>query len=87
MNNSSGDVDVRKTFELAIYLKDIIQYNKLILDYDNYSPNGLINAQIIITAPEIDQNYTAIFDRQIETRFNNAIQSNSDFIEVTLDNN
>jgi hypothetical protein len=54
----------------------------MILDYDNYSPSGSINAQLIITVPEINESYSATFDRQIETRFNNAVQSNSDFIEV-----
>ena len=83
VNSNSGDVDSRKTFELAVYLKDIIQYDKLILDYDNYNPDGSINAQLIVTVPELDENYTARFERQIETRFNNAVQSNSDFIEVT----
>jgi hypothetical protein len=82
INNSSGQVDERKTFELAVYLKDIIQYDKLILDYDNYNPDGSINAQIIVTVPNLDENYSARFARQIETRFNNAVQSNSDFIEV-----
>jgi hypothetical protein len=83
INNSSGQVDERKTFELAVYLKDIIQYDKLILDYDNYNPDGSINAQIIVTVPNLDENYSARFAREIETRFNNAVQSNSDFIEVT----
>lgn len=82
INNSSGQVDERKTFELAVYLKDIIQYDKLILDYDNYNPDGSINAQIIVTVPELDENYSARFSRLIETRFNNVVQSNSDFIEV-----
>lgn len=82
INNNSGQVDNRKTYELAVYLKDVIQYDKLILDYDNYDPFGSINAQLIITVPEINESYTTVFDRQIETRFNNAVQSNSDFVEV-----
>jgi len=82
IHNSSGLADDRKTFELAVYLKDLVQYDKMILDYDNYSPSGSINTQLIITVPEINESYSATFDRQIETRFNNAVQSNSDFIEV-----
>jgi hypothetical protein len=82
IHNNSGTVDDRKTFELAVYLKDIIQYDKLILDYDNYSPDGSINAQLIVTVPEINETYTTTFERQIETRFNNAVQSNSDFVEI-----
>ena len=82
IHNSSGLADDRKTFELAIYLKDLVQYDKMILDYDNYSPSGSINTQLIITVPEINESYSTTFDRQIETRFNNAVQSNSDFIEV-----
>ena len=82
INNISGQADNRKTFELAVYLKDVIQYDKLILDYDDYAPDGSINAQIIITVPDIDETYTATFAREIETRFNNNVQSNSDFVEV-----
>ena len=82
INNISGQADNRKTFELAVYLKDVIQYDKLILDYDDYALDGSINAQIIITVPDIDETYTATFAREIETRFNNNVQSNSDFVEV-----
>jgi hypothetical protein len=85
INNSSGQVDNRKTFELAVYLKDIIQYDKLILDYDNYNPDGSINVQVIVVMPEMNNFYRATFQRQIETRYNNAVQSNSDFVEIGED--
>lgn len=82
VNSTSGQVDNDKTFELAVYLKDIIQFDKLILDYDNYNPDGSINVQLIVTMPEMDESYRATFQRKIETRYNNAVQSNSDFVEV-----
>jgi hypothetical protein len=84
ISNVTGKVDLQKTFDLAVYWKDNIQYDKLILDYDTYNPDGSLSVQIVILTPEITAAYTALFTRQIETLFNNQIQSSSDLLELTI---
>lgn len=80
--NAQGVSDVQKTFDLAVYLKDNLYYDKLILDYDTLNPDKSLNAQIIIVMPEIDSKYTGVYSMKIETSFNNQIQSDKEFVEI-----
>jgi hypothetical protein len=80
--NRQGVIDKKKTFDLAVWLKDSLQYDKLILSYDTYNPDASLTAQIIIMMPEMPANYTASFKNDIETRFNNFVQSTNELIEV-----
>jgi len=82
--NDLGQVDLPKTFELAEYWKSFVQFDKCILDYDNYNPNGSLSAQIVLTMPNISATYEASYSNNIETRYNNKIQSSSDFIEIKI---
>ena len=81
--DTKGVTDIGKTFDLAVYLKDNMYYEKLILDYDTFDPAGL-NAQIIIQMPLVSEDYTGEYSMNIETRFNNKVQSNKEFVEVTV---
>ena len=84
LRNLEGNVQLDKTLEAAEYIAIFHKnYDKIILDYDTYDPDGSLNAQIIITTPNIPQEYTSVeFKRQFETQFNNAVIG-QDFIEVT----
>lgn len=82
--NDLGQVDLPKTFELAEYWKSFVQFDKCILDYDNYNPDGSLSAQIVLTMPNISATYEASYSNKIETRYNNKIQSSSDFIEIKI---
>lgn len=77
-----GNNAVEKTFELALYLKENANYEKLILDYDIYDPSGTLNAQLIIIMPQIISPWIVNYQNLIETRFNNYVQSTNEFIEV-----
>ena len=71
-----------KAFDLATWWKDSLKFEKMILDYDTYDPNGALNTQIIITMPEFEANsYSATYANEIETRFNNVVQSTNELIE------
>lgn len=80
--DAKGKTDIQKTFDLAVYLKDNLYYDKLILDYDTLNPDKSLNAQIIIVMPEVDETYTGVYSMKIETRFNNGVQSDKEFIEI-----
>lgn len=82
--NEDGFLDVGKTFDLAVYLKDFVQFDRLVLDYDNYNPDGSINAQIIITVPNIPETFSVQFQNSVETFYNGELQSDKELIEVTL---
>lgn len=83
VNNSSGKVEIAKTYDLAIYLKDFIPFDKLIIDYDTYQPDGKMDVAIIIQTPAIPPNYTGIrYQNLIETRFNGSVQSSTDLMDL-----
>lgn len=85
LHDASGKLDFDKTFELATYWKDSLQFDKLTLSYDTFDPSGELTVQLILTMPPIDENYnvtTGKFSNQIETLFNNKTQGN-ELIEIT----
>jgi hypothetical protein len=82
--NDIGEIDLIKTFELAEYWKSFVNFDKCILDYDNYSPDGSLAAQVILVMPEMSATYEASYSNDIETRYNNKTQSSSDFVEIKL---
>jgi hypothetical protein len=82
VNKGSGQVETSKTYDLAVYLKDFIPFDKLILDYDTYDPSGVLSASIIINTPVIPETYLNIkWDNKVETLNNNKVIA-SDLIEV-----
>jgi len=80
--DEEGNNAAEKTFELAVFLKDHIEFDKLILDYDSYDPNGELNAQIAIIMPEIRPPWVVTYANKIETTFNNYVQSTNELVEI-----
>ena len=82
VNKGSGQVETSKTYDLAVYLKDFIPFDRLILDYDTYDPSGKLTASIIINTPVIPETYLNIaWQNKVETRNNNKVVA-SDLVEV-----
>lgn len=79
--DDEGEINLEKTFDLAVYWKDNLKFEKLILDYDIYDPDGSLNAQIILVMPELDESWNTTFTNEVETRFNNYVQG-QELIEV-----
>ena len=77
-----GEIAVEKTYELATYWKNNLQFDKLILDYDTYNPDNSINAQIILIMPEILPPWSVKYKNDVETRYNNNVQTTNELIEV-----
>lgn len=77
-----GKIDLTQTFNLAIYWKDNLLYEKLILDYDNYNPDNTLNAQLILIMPEIVPPWSVTYKNEIETRYNNINQTTNELLEV-----
>lgn len=80
--DNEGNSNLEKTFDLAVFWKDNLQFDKLILDYDTYNPNGSVNAQVILTMPQISALWQIEYKNKIETRFNNFVQGTNELIEI-----
>ena len=80
--NLNGTSAHEKLFDLATWWKDSLKFEKMILDYDMYDPNGALNSQIILVMPEFEgSSYNTTYKNEIETRFNNVVQSTNELIE------
>ena len=77
-----GEVAIEKTFDLALYWKDHVNFDKMILDYDTYNPDGSLHACIILIMPKILAPWTVTYNNKIETRFNNVVQTTEELLEI-----
>ena len=82
LRNRKGEIAPNKTFKLAAWWKDSQQYEKMILDYDTYNPDGSLNVQIIVIMPELKEGYKASYQNRLETRYNNYVQATGELIEI-----
>ena len=82
LRNRKGEIDKKKTFDLAVWWKDSLQFEKMILSYDTYNVGGSLTAQIILIMPEMPSTYITKSTNDIETRFNNYVQSTNELVEV-----
>ena len=80
--NNSGDLAIEKTFDLAVYWKDHLNFEKLTIDYDTYNPDGTLHACIILKMPKIVAPWTVTYENLIETRFNNTVQTTNELMEI-----
>ena len=77
-----GKIAFDKTFDLAVYLKNNINYDKLILSYDSYNPDGSLHVDIVLIMPEIISPWNVTYNKIIETRFNNSVQTTGELLEI-----
>ena len=54
----------------------------MILSYDTVDPTGKLRAQIILIMPELDETFSARYNRKVETHFNNQLQSQDELVEI-----
>ena len=54
----------------------------MILTYDTFNIDGSLTAQIILVMPEVNSDYKVSYNNEIETRFNNFVQSTNELVEV-----
>lgn len=85
LHDKFGNIDSEATYDLAVWWKDILNFDKLSLSYDTFETNGKLTAQIILTMPLLDDNYnvtTGRYSNQIETLYNMNVQG-QELIEIT----
>lgn len=77
-----GNIDFEKTFDVAEFWKDNIDYAELTLDYDTYNPNGNLTAQIGLEFPTVPESFDVRFSNSLQTKFNNQLQSRNELVEI-----
>ena len=82
IRNRGGNIDIDKTFDIATYCKDYLNFDKMILDYDSYNPDNSLNAQIVIQMPPVNADWKLRYRNIIETRYNNYTQTNGELTEI-----
>ena len=84
LRDQGGNIDLAATFDLAKAWSEVGYFDRLTLDYDSYDPFGDLNAQIIIEIPDIVSFTNIKFKRDVQTLFNNNVQSNDALVEIKL---
>lgn len=76
-------------FDIAEFLKDSVFYEEMILSYDTLECDGaglpVLKARLIITMPELDDNWSATFNRKVSTEYNRQLLSQGELIECLLE--
>ncbi len=78
----SGKINNKRTFDVAAYFKDIAYFDEMILSYDTCEGKDNLTSRIILTMPDIDDNWTGNFNRNISTEFNNNKLASNEFVEA-----
>lgn len=78
----NGKNDPVKTYELAVFWKDYINYTELELAYDTYDPNDELVASILLTMPEVPESYDVSYAYRLRTSFNNTLQTLNELLEI-----
>lgn len=85
LHDAHGKSDLEKTYDLAVHLKTVGSFQKLILDYDTYNPDGSLNVQLILVTPSLGETYSVTdgnWGKEVMTMYNNTSLSNTDLIEM-----
>lgn len=82
--NRQGSTDISKSFDLAEYWKDYLQYDLLALDYDTYNPDGSLTTSIILTMPNVPSTFDITFQKGLLTSYNGQLLSLNELVEVEV---
>lgn len=80
--NGMGKLDLERTFDVAVYLKDNARYERIVLDYDTYNPDGSLTATILVEVPTVPATFDLTFSQNIQTQYNGTLVSNNELVEV-----
>jgi len=89
----NGTIDLERTYDVAKFWSQHLEFDELILDYDEYNPDGSLTSQIGLLMPNVPTNYNVIYksqgqnetfnDNSLLTMFNGAIQQIGALVEFT----
>ena len=80
--DSKGSIDYERTYDVAAYLSDYALFDELILDYDEYNPDGTLSAQIGLLVKNVGEKFTKTFEFTLKTVYNNHLQTRGELTEL-----
>lgn len=80
--DKNGKTDPRKSFDLAVFWKDYLDYDKLTLDYDTFDPSGELTCSIVLEMPEVPTSWDVSYRYGLETTYNGALQTINELLEI-----
>tara|TARA_X000001316_G_C921967_1_gene36645 strand:- start:980 stop:1858 length:879 start_codon:yes stop_codon:yes gene_type:complete len=83
--DSQGRENNRLTYDIAAFFKDVAFFDTMTLSYDTLE--GELKLRIILKLPftfGYDDSYTDLFNRSINTEYNNTRHASNEFVEITL---
>ena len=57
----------------------------MILEYDNWNPDGSLNAQVTIEVPTVPETFDISYANNVETFYNGTLLSANELLEVVND--
>lgn len=80
--DKQGKTDPRKSFDLALFWKDYIDYDKLSLDFDTFDPNGDLTTTIFLQIPQVPTSWEVKYKYDLETTYNGELQAKNELLEI-----
>ena len=77
-----GKTDPRKSFDLAVFWKDYVDYDKLSLDFDTFDPNGELTTTIFLQVPQVPTTWDVKYKYDLETTYNGELQAKNELLEI-----
>lgn len=77
-----GKTDPRKSFDLALFWKDYVDYDKLSLDYDTFDPSGELTCTIFLQIPTVPDSWEVKYNYDLETTYNGELQAKNELLEI-----
>jgi len=82
LRDQDGNIAYEKSYDLAVYWKDNLQFEKLTLSYDTFAPDGSLMVQLVLTMPRIVPPWTVTYKNDISTDYNLINQTNGELTEI-----
>jgi len=82
MIGSDGLLDWDQTWNLAVWLRDHVDYDKLAIDYDTFNYDGSTTIQVILTIPYTYNQTTITPEYRVSTWYNGKRQASSSLIKL-----
>ena len=82
VTGKDGLSDPEKSFDVAEYWKDYLQFDEVSLDYDLYNPSGKLHVCIILTMPFVNQSWDPNFEKRVNTYFNGILYKTNELVEL-----
>lgn len=80
--NTKGRIDHAATYDVAKFWKDHMEFNRLVLDYDIFNPDGSLTSQIMVEVPSVPSTWNIRYTNLVQTQYNGYLLSNKELVEV-----